>query len=151
MRSGSGISAILSSTASSPFALPFASRARSFIAARSSAVNALADFGLVLGALMESSSWGRGFEPAAVAHQLAAGQLVGLAPGLDPARGDAKPAVPPVLGTRVEAAARGEPVSRLLRQCVDLDDLDVALDHRHVAGVAQAEPSGSGRRQVPAG
>ena len=42
-------------------------------------------------------------QPAAVAHQLAVGQLVDLAPGLDAARGDAEPAVAPGRRPRVEA------------------------------------------------
>src|ERR1035437_7850275 len=50
-------------------------------------------------------------QPAAVAHQLAVGQLVHLAPGLDAARGDAEPAVRGGQRTRVEAGARGEPVN----------------------------------------
>jgi hypothetical protein len=33
---------------------------------------------------------------------------------------------------------RGEPVTSLLRQRVDLEDLDFAIDHGHVAGVAQS-------------
>ena len=45
----------------------------------------------------------------------------------------------------------GEPVTPLLRQRVDLEDLDVAVDHGHVASVAQRQPDGSGGRQVPAG
>src|SRR5688572_13469504 len=79
-------------------------------------------------------------QPAAVAHQLAVGQLVHLAPGLDAARGDAQPAVRRGQRTRVEAGARGEPVTPLLRQRVDLEDLDLALDHGHVARVAQRQP-----------
>ena len=38
---------------------------------------------------------------------------------------------------------RGEPVTSLLRQRVDLEDLDFAIDHGHVAGVAQSQPNGS--------
>jgi hypothetical protein len=45
---------------------------------------------------------------------------------------------------------RGEPVTSLLRQRVDLEDLDFAIDHGHVAGVAQSQPNGSGGGQVPA-
>ena len=59
-------------------------------------------------------------QPAAVAHQLAVGKLVYLAPGLDAARGDAEPAVRCGLPARVETGARGEPVAPLLRQSVDL-------------------------------
>ena len=51
-------------------------------------------------------------QPAAVAHQLAVGQLVHLAPGLDAARGDAEPAVRRGQRTRVQAGVRGEPVPR---------------------------------------
>src|SRR5215217_9512513 len=76
-------------------------------------------------------------QPAAVAHQLAVGQLVLLAPGLDAAREDTEPAIRRGQRTRVEAGARGEPVTLLPRQRVDLEDLDVALNHGHVAGVAQ--------------
>src|ERR1017187_6472637 len=57
-------------------------------------------------------------QPAAVAHQLAVGQLVHLAPSLDAARRDTEPAVRRGQRTRVEAGARG-----------DLEDLDFALDH----------------------
>src|SRR3712207_541466 len=91
------------------------------------------------------------YQPAAVAHQVAAGQLVRLAPGLDPARGDAEPAVWRVQRARVEAGPRGEPVSSLLRQRVDLEVLDLAVDHRHVAGVAEPQPDGPGGGEVPAG
>jgi hypothetical protein len=52
---------------------------------------------------------------------------------------------------RVEAGARDEPVTQLLRQRVDLEDLDFALDHGHVAGVAHPQPNGPGSGQVPAG
>jgi len=90
-------------------------------------------------------------QPAAIAHQLAVGQLVHLAPGLDAARGDAEPAVRRGRRTRVEAGARGEPVTPLLWQRVDLEDLDFAIDHVHVAGVAQPQPNGSGGGEVPAG
>ena len=34
---------------------------------------------------------------------------------------------------------------------VDLEDLDFAIDHGHVAGVAQPQPNGSGGGEVPAG
>src|SRR5918992_513728 len=61
-------------------------------------------------------------QPAAVAHQLAVGQLVHLAPGLDAARRDAEPAVRCGLRARVEAGARDEPGTQLLRQRVDLED-----------------------------
>jgi hypothetical protein len=37
---------------------------------------------------------------------------------------------------------RDQPVTPLLRQRVDLEDLDFALDHGHVAGVAQPQPNG---------
>jgi hypothetical protein len=90
-------------------------------------------------------------QPAAVAHQLAVGQLVHLAPSLDAAREDAEPAVRRGRPTRVEAGARGEPVTPLLWQRVDLEDLDFAIDHGHVAGVAQPQPNGSGGGEVPAG
>jgi hypothetical protein len=90
-------------------------------------------------------------QPAAVAHELAVGQLVHLAPGLDAAQRDAEPAVRRGQCTRVEAGARGEPVTPLLRQRVDLEDLDFAIDHGHVAGVAQPQPNGSGGGEVPAG
>src|SRR5215207_2683003 len=90
-------------------------------------------------------------QPAAIAHQLAVGQLVHLAPGLDAARGDAEPAVRCGRRTRVEAGARGEPVTPLLWQRVDLEDLDFAIDHGHVAGMAQPQPNGSGGGEVPAG
>src|SRR5690606_12883330 len=63
-------------------------------------------------------------QPAAVAHQLPAGQLVLLAPGLDPARRDAEPAVRRGLRARVEAGARGEPVAALLGQRVPPGPLD---------------------------
>src|SRR6202140_1440482 len=63
-------------------------------------------------------------QPAAVAHQLAVGHLVHLAPSLDAARGDAEPAVRRGQRTRVEAGACGEPVTPLLRQRVDLEDPD---------------------------
>ena len=63
-------------------------------------------------------------QPAAVAHQLAAGQLVHLAPSLDAARGDTEPAVRRGQRTWVEAGVRDEPVTPLLRQRVDLEDLD---------------------------
>ena len=89
---------------------------------------------------------------AAVAHQLAVGHLVHLAPSLDAPRGDAEPAVRRGQRTRVEAGARGEPVTRSCGSApVDLEDLDFALDHGHVAGVAQPQPNGSGGGQVPAG
>src|SRR5215216_6150520 len=90
-------------------------------------------------------------QPAAVAHQLAIGQLVHLAPGLDAARGDAEPAVRRGQRTRVEAGARDEPLTPPLRQRVDLEDLDFAIDHGHVAGVTQPQPNGSGGGEVPAG
>src|SRR5215204_150748 len=90
-------------------------------------------------------------QPVAFAHQLAVGQLIHLAPGLDAARGDAEPAVRRGQRTRVEAGARGEPVTQLLRQRVDLEDLDFALDHGHVAGVAHPQPNGPGGGQIPAG
>src|SRR5580700_8965445 len=90
-------------------------------------------------------------QPAAVAHQLAAGQLVRLAPSLDPERGDAEPAVRRGQRPRVKARVRGEPVTPLLRQRVDLENLDFTLDHGHVAGVAQPQPDGPGSGQVPAG
>src|SRR2546429_104544 len=61
-------------------------------------------------------------QPAAVAHQLAVGHLVHLAPSLDGARGDAKPAVRRGQRTRIEAGVRAEPVTPLLRQRVDLED-----------------------------
>jgi hypothetical protein len=61
-------------------------------------------------------------QPAAVAHQLAVGQLVHLAPSLDAAQGDAEPAVRRGQRTRVEAGARGEQVTPFLRQRVDLED-----------------------------
>jgi hypothetical protein len=35
---------------------------------------------------------------------------------------------------------RDEPVTQLLRQRVDLEELDFAVDHGHVAGVAQPQP-----------
>jgi len=54
-----------------------------------------------------------------VAHQLAVGQLVLLAPSLDAARGDADPAVRRGQRTRVEAGVRDEPVTPLLWQRVD--------------------------------
>src|SRR5580704_17322541 len=54
-------------------------------------------------------------QPAAVAHQLAVGQLVHLAPSLDAARRDAEPAVRRGQRTRVEAGVRDEPVTPLLR------------------------------------
>src|SRR3712207_273279 len=76
--------------------------------------------------------------PAAIAHQLAVGQLVHLAPGLDAARGDAEPAVRRGLRTRVEAGARGEPVTPLPRQRVDLEDLDFAIDDGRVGGCGPA-------------
>ncbi|MGH8934148.1 MAG: hypothetical protein ACRDZO_26790 [Egibacteraceae bacterium] len=44
---------------------------------------------------------------------------------------------PSRINSRVEAGVRDEPVTPLLRQRVDLEDLDFALDHGHVAGVAQ--------------
>jgi hypothetical protein len=53
-------------------------------------------------------------QPAAVAHQLAVGQLVHLAPGLDAARGDAEPEV------RVASARGSKPVraaNRSARSC----------------------------------
>ena len=68
-------------------------------------------------------------QPAAVAHQLAVGHLGHLAPSLGAARGDTEPAVRRGQRTRVEAGARGEPVTPLLRQLVDLEDLDFDLDH----------------------
>jgi hypothetical protein len=90
--------------------------------------------------------------PAALAHQLAAFELVRLAPGLDAARKDAEPAVRCVLRARVETGARGEPVTPLLRQRVDLEDLgDFAIDHGNVAGVAQPQPNGPGGGEVPTG
>jgi hypothetical protein len=52
---------------------------------------------------------------------------------------------------RVEAGARDEPVTQLLRQRVDLEDLDFAIDHRHVAGMAHPQPNGPTGGQVPAG
>ena len=52
---------------------------------------------------------------------------------------------------RVEAGARDEPLTALLRQRVDLEDLDFAIDHGHVAGVAQRQPNGPAGGQVPAG
>src|SRR5215213_6512752 len=70
-------------------------------------------------------------QPAAVAHQLAVGQLVSLPPSLDAAQGDAEPAVRRGERTRVEASARCEPVPVLLRQRVDLEDLNYPLDHGH--------------------
>ena len=41
--------------------------------------------------------------------------------------------------------------SPLLRQRVDLENLDFALDYGYVAGVAQPQPNGPGGSQVPAG
>src|SRR3954451_1597799 len=90
-------------------------------------------------------SWGRGpgcasgdplNEPAAVAHELAVSELVLLAPGLNPARGDAEPAEARRLA-RVEAAALGEVVPQLGRDLVD--DRDVAVDHGYVADVAEPQ------------
>jgi hypothetical protein len=49
---------------------------------------------------------------------------------------------------RVEAGARGEPVTSLLRQRVDLQDLDFAIDHGQLAGVVQPRPNGPGGGQV---
>jgi hypothetical protein len=48
----------------------------------------------------------------------------------------------------VRAANR---LPRLPRQRVDLQDLDFAIDHGRVAGVAQHQPNGGGGGQVPAG
>src|ERR687889_215373 len=90
-------------------------------------------------------------QPETVAHQLAVGQLVHLAPSLDAKRQDAEPAVRCGLRSRVETGARGEPVTPLLRQRDDLEDLDFAVDHGHVAGVAQPLPNGPGGGEVPAG
>src|SRR5829696_5392751 len=90
-------------------------------------------------------------QPAAVTHQLAARQLIDLAPGLDTTRGDTEPAVRRGLRAWIEACARRELVTPLLRQRVDLEDLDLAIDHGYVPGVAQPQPNGSGRSQVPAG
>src|SRR5215217_6467692 len=47
---------------------------------------------------------------------------------------------------RVKPGARGEPLTPLLRQRVDLEDLDFAPDHGHIAGVAQ--PSRTARVAV---
>src|SRR3954462_7034013 len=68
-------------------------------------------------------------QPAAVAHQLAAAQLVLLPPCLDATRGDAKPAVRRGRRARVEAAARRELVGLRPGQGVDLQRLDLAIDH----------------------
>src|SRR5215210_4920225 len=55
---------------------------------------------------------GRGVRPtSALAHQLTVGQPVHLAPSLDAARGDTEPAIRRGQRTRVEAGARGEPVT----------------------------------------
>src|SRR5918993_519522 len=89
-------------------------------------------------------------QPAAVAHQLAVGQLVHLAPSLDAARGDAEPAVRRGQRARVEAGARGEPVTPLLRQRVDLEDLHFAIYHGHVAGVGDENTILPGYLSVPA-
>src|SRR4051794_41901485 len=48
-------------------------------------------------------------QPAAVAHQLAVGQLVHLAPSLDAAWGDAEPAVRRARGRGGEDGGRAEP------------------------------------------
>src|SRR5689334_12704472 len=90
-------------------------------------------------------------QPAPVPHQLAARQFVHLAPGLDAARGNPEPAVWRSQLTRVEAGTRGEPVPPFPRQFAHLENLDLALDHRHVAGRAEAQPDGPGGSQVPAG
>src|SRR3954447_12972922 len=90
-------------------------------------------------------------QPAAVAHQLPAAQLVLLAPRLDATRGDAKTAVRRARRARVEAAARRELVGLRPWQGVNLQRLDLAIDHRNVAGVAEREPGGSRGGEVPAG
>src|SRR3712207_6246383 len=66
-------------------------------------------------------------EPTTVTHELSAGQLVDLPPGLDPARADPKPVVRRGKRPRVEAGARGEPVADHLRERVDRDHVDRPL------------------------
>src|SRR5664279_192092 len=90
-------------------------------------------------------------QPVSVAHQFAVGQLVHLTPRLDAAGGGAKPRVRSGQRTRVEAGVRDEPVAPLPRQRADLDDIDVTLDHGHVAGATQPQPNGPGGGQVSAG
>src|SRR4051794_4462169 len=89
-------------------------------------------------------------QPAAVAHQLTIRQLVHLAPSLHTSGRDAEPPVRRGLCPRVEAGAFGEAVAPIPRQRVDLEDLDLALDHRHITGGAQADPDEPGADQIPA-
>src|SRR4051812_8543264 len=77
--------------------------------------------------IRRASRSGASDQPTAVAHQLAVGQFVHLAPSLHTSRPDAEPAVRRGQVPRVEAGARGEAVSSLPRQRVELEDLDLAL------------------------
>src|SRR5271163_3452101 len=85
----------------------------------------------------------RSDQPTAVAHQLAVGQLVHLSPGLDATRRDAEPAIGGQCA-RIEAGPLYEPVAALRRKRVDLEDLDLAVDDRDVAGESEPQPSASG-------
>src|SRR3954447_19717254 len=109
---------------------------------------------VVVAVLIVSPSFGRRVrasdQPAAVAHQLAVGQLVGLTPSLHAAGRDAEPPVGLCLRPRVEAGPLGEVVASLPRQRVDLEDLHLTLDHRHVTGRAQPQPDEPGGGEVPA-
>src|SRR5918998_6192229 len=123
-------------------------RIRSWLSASRSAGGCVS---LLVAMLIVSPSVGASIQPAAIAHQLAAGQLVHLPPGLDAARDDAEPGIRGVKRARVEPGAGGEPVTRLPWQLAAYEDLDLALDHRDVAGAAHSQPHGAGGGEVPAG
>src|SRR5919198_4970976 len=90
-------------------------------------------------------------EPVSPAHELAALEFVGFAPGLEPLRVNAEVEVGATELARVEAGFGGEGVADLLwdlgsRQCVHS-----SLDQDQIAGWADAEADLAGGLQIAAG
>src|SRR5918994_1014327 len=89
-------------------------------------------------------------QPAAVAHQIPAGELVGLAPGLDAVRREAEVDVLLRLGAGVEPGLGGEVVGQGV---VDTErhDVDRTIQDDDVAGRAEGHPRPTTSAEVAGG
>jgi hypothetical protein len=90
-------------------------------------------------------------QPLAVDHDVPAGDLVGLAPGLDGVGGHEEVAPSAFEGAGVEAGPLGEEVGLGRRNVGRAEGFDPAVDHDDVAGRADAEPHAARGLEVAPG
>ena len=96
-------------------------------------------------------AWQSGDQPGAVDHDVAPGELVGLAPALDGLGGHDEVTPLAFESARVEAGPLGEQVGLRRRDVRRGEGLDGTVDHHHVAGRADAEPHPAGGLEVAPG